>query len=88
MGERRGSKSRDKKSDIIIASLAQNFYSRNPTPRTDDLIASFWPKYLLESEEYLDIGGSVATRQHQARLKIWHEFQNKFSHDFKKIERF
>jgi len=53
----------------------------NPTPTTDDLITTLWPKYNLENEEFLEIGDELFVKHHhnQERLKVWHEFQKRFT---------
>jgi carboxylesterase type B len=52
---------------------------RNPTPRTDDLIDTIWPKYTTEKEEYLSIDEKLRVKQHQEGLKIWHDLEKQFT---------
>ena len=54
-------------------------FHRNPTPNTDDLINTIWPAYSHKSEKLMDIGHDLVVRENREKLKIWHDFQNRFT---------
>ncbi|CAG9798643.1 unnamed protein product [Chironomus riparius] len=51
----------------------------NPTPNLDDIVDIKWPKYTSSDEFYMDIGHDLIVKVHHDHLKIWHEFQKKFT---------
>lgn len=54
---------------------------RNPTPSTDTLITSIWPRYTRANEEFMDIGDNMVSSRvpYGGRLHPWHDFQNRFN---------
>lgn len=52
---------------------------RNPTPNTDDLINTIWPAYSPGSKKLMEIGHDLVVRENREKLKIWHEFQERFT---------
>jgi carboxylesterase type B len=51
----------------------------NPTPKTDELIDKVWPKYTKEKQEYLNISSQLTVCQDQKNLKVWHDYQKRFT---------
>ena len=52
----------------------------NPTPSTDSLITTIWPRYTTQNQEFLDIGTELTSQRipMNGRLTIWNNFQNRF----------
>lgn len=54
-------------------------FSSNPTPKTDDLIDTIWPRYTKEKPEFLSINASLSIKDRNDQLKVWHDFQKRFT---------
>ncbi|KAG5669412.1 hypothetical protein PVAND_017299 [Polypedilum vanderplanki] len=55
----------------------------NPTPnRNDNLLRIQWPTFDQNDKKYLEIGYDLSVKIDNEKLKIWHDFQRKFTnHD-------
>jgi hypothetical protein len=54
-------------------------FPRNPTPKKDEIIDTIWPKYTKDEESFLSIDSKLSVKHHQNRLKVWHDFQKRFT---------
>ncbi|KAG5668697.1 hypothetical protein PVAND_016626 [Polypedilum vanderplanki] len=63
-----------------LVRLWSNFIKTgNPTPNdNDNLIGVQWPAY-DSNKKYLDIGHDLNVKKDSDKLKIWHDFQKKFT---------